>query len=148
MSVCDKPRTRNMRVHLRGNYHTLGEEAPRRFLQIIAGTDHGPIKPDGSGRLELAHWIASPDHPLTARVMVNRIWQKHFGTGLVKSTDDFGIRGNRPSHPELFDWLAQRLIESGWSIKAMHRLIMNSNTYKQSHIENPVSYTHLRAHET
>ena len=136
MSVCDKPRTRNMRVHLRGNYHTLGEEAPRRFLQIIAGTDHGPIKTDGSGRLELAHWIASPDHPLTARVMVNRIWQKHFGTGLVKSTDDFGIRGNRPSHPELFDWLAQRLIESGWSIKAMHRLIMNSNTYKQSHIEN------------
>ena len=136
MSVRDKPRSRNMRVHLRGNYHTLGEEAPRRFLQIISGMDHAPIKTNGSGRLELAHWIASPDHPLTARVMVNRIWQKHFGTGLVKSTNDFGIRGNRPSHPELFDWLAQRLIESGWSIKAMHRLIMNSSTYKQSHIEN------------
>ena len=86
----------------------------------------------GSGRLELAHAIASADNPLTARVMVNRIWQHHFGRGLVASSSNFGVLGERPSHPELLDWLAHRFMASGWSIKAMHRTIMLSATYQQS----------------
>ncbi|MBC7821513.1 MAG: DUF1553 domain-containing protein [Planctomycetaceae bacterium] len=81
--------------------------------------------------MELAHWIASKDNPLTARVMVNRIWQHHFGKGLVATSDNFGLRGERSSHPELLDWLATRFIESGWSMKAMHRLICLSSTYQQ-----------------
>ena len=77
-------------------------------------------------------WLAQPDNPLTARVMVNRIWQHHFGEGLVRTPNDFGNRGERPSNPELLDWLAARFVESGWSVKAMHRLIMLSSTYQQS----------------
>ena len=83
-------------------------------------------------RLALARWLTEPDNPLTARVMVNRIWQHHFGTGLVKSLDNFGVKGERPSHPELLDWLALEFIRKGWSIKEMHRAIMNSRTYRQS----------------
>ena len=139
LAVRDKPRPHNLRVHTRGSYLTLAEEAPRGFLQIVAGEDHAQIDTAGSGRLELARWIASPDHPLTARVAVNRIWQKHFGSGLVRSTDDFGRRGDRPSHPELLDWLARRFIESGWSVKSLHRRILLSSTYRQSHSENPRS---------
>ena len=141
LAVRDKPRTRNQRVHIRGNYATLGEEAPRRFLQIVAGEDHAPIEPHGSGRLELARWIASPDHPLTARVAVNRVWQKHFGHGLVLSVDDFGFRGELPSHPELLDWLARKFIDSGWSMKALHREIVLSSTYRQAHVENKRALT-------
>ncbi|MEK6263061.1 MAG: DUF1553 domain-containing protein, partial [Planctomycetota bacterium] len=88
----------------------------------------------GSGRLELARWIASPANPLTARVMVNRIWQHHFGRGLVATSDNFGTRGERPSHPELLDWLAARFVESGWSMKSMHRLMVLSNTYQQASV--------------
>ena len=83
-------------------------------------------------RKALADWIASPQNPLTARVMVNRIWQWHFGTGLVETPNDFGRNGVKPSHPELLDWLAQEFIRSGWSIKHMHRLIVLSATYRQS----------------
>jgi hypothetical protein len=85
-----------------------------------------------SGRLELAQWLASPQHPLTARVMVNRIWRWHFGQGLVASTDNFGILGERPSHPELLDWLARKFIAEGWSVKAMHRHIMASAAYQRA----------------
>ena len=123
---------KNLRVNIRGSHRRLGEEVPRRFLQIIAGENHPPIETGQSGRLELAHWIASAEHPLTARVMVNRIWQGHFGTGLVPTSDNFGASGQRPSHPDLLDWLASRFVESGWSIKAMHRLMLNSSTYQQS----------------
>src|SRR5204862_1447095 len=80
----------------------------------------------------LADWIASADNPLTARVMVNRIWQHHFGEGLVRTSNDWGMNGERPSHPELLDWLATQFVEKKWSIKAMHRLMLTSNTYKQS----------------
>ncbi len=83
-------------------------------------------------RLAFARWLTSPEHPLTARVMVNRIWHHHFGTGLVKSLENFGLQGERPSHPELLDWLAAEFMARGWSVKAMHRLIMNSRTYRQS----------------
>ena len=120
----------DLQVHIRGNYHNLGEEAPRGFLRIIASEDHPPIETEQSGRLELARWIAGSDNPLTPRVMVNRIWQGHFGRGLVATSDNFGSTGETPSHPELLDWLASRFIESGWSIKAVHRLILLSNTYQ------------------
>ncbi len=121
----------NLRVHIRGNHHNLGEEVPRGFLRIITG-ENNPSRVDDqqSGRLELARWIANTKNPLTARVLVNRIWQGHFGTGLVPTSDNFGALGERPSHPELLDWLASRFIESGWSIKAMHRLILLSSTYQ------------------
>jgi len=105
---------------------------PRRFLQILAGEGHQPLTTSQSGRLELARWVASADNPLTARVIVNRIWQHHFGSGLVGTSDNFGKRGDKPTHPELLDYLAYELIRKGWSIKHIHRLIVLSNTYQQS----------------
>jgi hypothetical protein len=99
---------------------------------VIAGEDHPPLTTEQSGRLELARWIASKDNPLTARVMVNRIWQHHFGVGLVATSDNFGSRGERPSHPELLDWLAAEFVKSGWSVKAMHRLVLLSATYQMT----------------
>jgi hypothetical protein len=131
MSVEEQAIT-NLRVHIRGNHLTLGEEVPRRFPRILAGADQRPIDATRSGRLEFASWLARPDHPLTARVMANRIWLGHFGDGLVRSPDNFGQLGDRPVHPELLDWLAHRFVESGWSVKAMHRLIMLSSTYQMS----------------
>ena len=86
----------------------------------------------GSGRLELAEWLTSPDNPLTARVMVNRIWQWHFGEGLVRTANNWGKTGEPPAHPELLDYLATRFMESGWSIKAFHRDILLSSTYQMS----------------
>ena len=88
--------------------------------------------PKSGRRLAFARWLTQPEHPLTARVMVNRIWHHHFGTGLVKTLENFGVKGERPSHPELLDWLAVEFVERGWSIKEMHRLLMNSRTYRQS----------------
>ena len=119
-----------MPVLIRGNAETPGAKVPRRFLTVLGG-DQSPFQ-HGSGRLELAHAIASPDNPLTARVMVNRIWQHHFGRGLVASASNFGTLGEPPSHPELLDWLAHRFVASGWSIKAIHRKIMLSAVYQQS----------------
>ncbi len=137
---------RNLRVHLRGNRFTLGKVVPRGVPHVIGAVtpqtgSNGLVDPNqlSSGRLELARWIASPANPLTARVMVNRIWQHHFGRGLVATSDNFGVRGDRPSHPELLDWLAARFIESGWSVKAMHRLIVLSNTYQQANAAGPES---------
>ena len=131
MAVKDGP-LHTLRVHIRGSKQRLGQLAPRRFLQIIEGSGHAPVASGRSGRLELARWITKPDHPLTARVMVNRIWQWHFGTGLVSTSDNFGVRGASPTHPKLLDWLAAQFVESGWSIHHMHRLILTSNTWKQS----------------
>jgi hypothetical protein len=92
-----------------------------------------PFAGGSSGRrTALADWIASPDNPLTARVMVNRLWQHHFGEGIVRTPSDFGINGERPTHPELLDWLATQFIEKKWSLKAMHRLMLTSNAYRQS----------------
>jgi hypothetical protein len=122
----------NLRVHIRGNHLTLGDEAPRQFLRVIAGEEQTPIGPDRSGRLELARWIAAPQNPLAARAIVNRVWRWHFGEGLVRSPDNFGNLGELPTHPELLDWLASRLIEDGWSLKALHRRIVLSATYQMS----------------
>ena len=118
-------------IHLRGEPSQPGELVPRGFVMVLGG---GSIPEDspGSGRLELAQWLTRPDNPLTARVIVNRIWQYHFGVGLVKTPNDFGARGIPPTHPELLDYLATQFIECGWSMKAMHRLIMLSATYQQS----------------
>ncbi len=118
----------DLRVHLRGNYLTLGEPAPRALPEVFATQAAMPT--NASGRLQLAQWLAHPENPLTARVMANRIWQGHFGEGLVRSPDDFGRQGDAPTHPELLDWLSRRFVASGFSIKAMHRLIMNSATYQ------------------
>ena len=119
-------------VMVRGNHLTPGDIAPRRFPAILAGQRQPPIGARSSGRLELANWLSRPDHPLTARVMVNRIWKWHFGEGIVRTTDNFGTLGDRPDHPELLDWLAKRFVASGWSVKSMHRLMMLSDAYQQS----------------
>jgi cytochrome c553/mono/diheme cytochrome c family protein len=120
----------DMPVLIRGNADTPGPKVPRRFLAVLGG-DMSTFQ-HGSGRLELAHAIASPDNPLTARTMVNRIWQHHFGRGIVATASNFGTLGDRPSHPELLDWLAHQFIASGWSIKRLHRTIMLSAAYQQS----------------
>jgi mono/diheme cytochrome c family protein len=117
-------------VLIRGNPSTPGARVPRHFLTVLGG-DQKPFA-SGSGRLDLARAVASADNPLTARVMVNRVWQHHFGTGLVATSSNFGARGERPSHPDLLDWLARRFIDSGWSLKALHREIMLSSAYRQS----------------
>ena len=128
----------NVGIHIRGNHKNLGEEVPRRFLQIIAGENQQPIT-SGSGRMEVANAIANADNPLTARVMVNRIWQHHFGYGIVRSVDNFGKMGERPTHPELLDFLAAEFIGSGWSIKAMHRMMLLSETYQMSSKADPAA---------
>jgi hypothetical protein len=124
------------RIHVRGLYTRLGETVPRHFPVVLAGDVQPPIA-DGSGRPELARWIARPEHPLTARVMVNRLWEYHFGAGIVRTPNNFGKLGEAPSHPELLDWLADRFVEEGWSVKAMHRLLMLSATYCQSSVTDP-----------
>jgi len=124
----------DMHLYVRGNPFKLGPVVPRRFLRVIAGDDQVPIgeRTKQSGRLELARWIAGPENPLTARVLVNRLWLYHFGEGIVTTPSNFGSRGARPSHPGLLDYLADELVRSKWSMKAMHRLIMNSATYQLS----------------
>ena len=129
--ISDKEKASNEHVRIRGNPSNLGEEVPRRFLSILSQSEPRPFT-RGSGRLELAEAIASPDNPLTARVMVNRIWLQHFGQGIVRTPSNLGQMGDRPSHPELLDYLALCFVESGWSVKAMHRKIMLSATYALS----------------
>jgi len=128
----------NARIHVRGDPTRLGEEVPRRFIQVLGGQ---PLPKDcgNSGRLDLANWIADPANPLTARVFVNRLWQHHFGRGLVTTPNDFGTRGQAPTHSELLDFLARKFIESGWSVKAMHRLILTSRTWQLASSELPTS---------
>lgn len=123
--------THDVHIHIRGRYDRLGPLVPRRFPEILAGRDQTPIT-KGSGRLDLARWLTRPDHPLTARVMANRIWQHHFGEGIVRTPSNFGKLGRPPTHPELLDWLALEFVRSGWSIKHIHRLILLSAAYQQS----------------
>jgi hypothetical protein len=120
-------------IFLRGNPNRPGPAVPRQFL-AVAAPERTPFR-QGSGRLELAHAVASPRNPLTARVIVNRVWMHHFGSGLVRTPSDFGLRSEPPSHPELLDYLASELSEHGWSLKALHRLIMTSATYQQQSLD-------------
>jgi len=135
MALVDSPQPKNSRVFIRGNPNRLGEEVPRQFLAILAGDKRQPFT-RGSGRLELARAIASRENPLTARVIVNRLWLHHFGAGLVTTPDDFGLRSDPPSHPELLDYLAWRFMQDGWSLKKLHRLLMLSSVYQQKSDDN------------
>lgn len=123
-------------VLVRGNPHVPGEEVQPGFPEILSGQIpeiRPPAHQASSGRRRaLAEWIASPENPLTARVIANRVWQWHFGRGLVASANNFGLQGDRPTHPELLDWLAAELIEHRWSLRHLHRLILSSNTYRLS----------------
>jgi hypothetical protein len=126
MVMEEMPTPRPAHVLVRGQYDRPGEQV------TAAGPAALPNPPRGGNRLDLARWIVSPDHPLTARVAVNRLWQLHFGTGLVATGEDFGTQGEYPSHPELLDWLATEFVRTGWDVKRMHKLIVTSATYRQS----------------
>ena len=137
LAVQDEASPGDVKIHIRGNHLSLGTIAPRIFPRIIAGENQKPVAASASGRRELANWIASPTNPLTARVIVNRVWQHHFGAGLVRTPDNFGKLGDRPTHPELLDWLAARFVADGWSLKKFHKLILTSATYQQSTASDP-----------
>jgi hypothetical protein len=123
----------NLPVHIRGSHLQLADlPVPRGFPKAIRVSQAPEIPESQSGRLELARWLTQPDHPLTARVLVNRVWQAHFGHGLVRSSDNFGLRGDAPTHPELLDWLARGFVDSGWNIKQLHRQILTSATWRQA----------------
>ena len=119
----------------RGDVEKPGEEVAAGGISVIQApaSDFGlpPDAPEGERRVKLAEWLASPDHPLTARVLVNRVWHYHFGRGIVATPNDFGFNGERPSHPELLDWLASQFIAHGWSVKKLHKLLVTSATYQQ-----------------
>jgi len=124
------PGIQDVPVHIRGSYTRLGPVVPRRMPAFFAGDSQPPIT-TGSGRQEVARWVASKDNPLTARVIVNRVWQWHFGEGLVRTPNNFGLNSEPPSHPALLDWLAVRFVKEGWSLKSLHRRIVLSATYRQ-----------------
>ena len=142
MAVADG-KVRNVKIHIRGSHLSLGKEVPRSFLQVMDDRRAQSIPADQSGRLQLARWLTRLDSAaggLVSRVMVNRIWHWHFGRGIVGTPDNFGVKGQRPTHPLLLDYLARRFIRDGWSIKSMHRLIMLSSTYQMA-AQNPVVET-------
>ena len=126
-TMAENPQPPETRILLRGNYRSPGIP-----VEPSAPAALPPLPPGEPNRLALAKWLVSPENPLTARVTVNRLWQQYFGAGLVSTPEDFGTRGERPSHPELLDWLAVEFMESGWDLKALHRLIVTSSTYRQA----------------
>jgi mono/diheme cytochrome c family protein len=130
-TITDKEKPEEQHVWIRGDQNNPGDLAPPHFLAILSRAEPEPF-PRGKERLELAEAIASPANPLTARVMVNRVWQQHFGYGLVRTPSNFGSQGDRPSHPELLDYLADRFVREGWSLKKLHREIMLTATYQLS----------------
>jgi hypothetical protein len=138
MALVDNMTPVTPHVFKRGNPGNPGDEVPRQFLEVLAGPNRKPFQ-KGSGRLEMAQAIASTNNPLTARVLVNRVWLHHFGTPLVGTPSDFGVRSDPPTHPELLDYLAGRFMAEGWSIKKLHRWIMLSSTYQQTSNLNPQS---------
>ncbi len=122
----------DLAIHMRGSHLRLGNVVPRRVPDVFTVLDSPTFPDDRSGRRVLADWMTHPENPLTSRVIVNRIWRWHFGHGLVRTPDNFGLLGEEPTHPELLDWLARRFVEDGWSIKQLHRDILLSSTYRQS----------------
>ena len=129
MGLRDNANPVDVKVHLRGNVATLGKVAPRGFPDVFQFSDI-KVNRKQSGRLQLANWIIHPDNPLTARVTANRIWHHLFGRGIVRTVDNFGETGDRPSNQPLLDHLATRLVENGWSIKKLIREIMLSRAYQ------------------
>ena len=121
----------DMHVALRGDLRKKGELAPRRFIEIIGGKSR-PKYSIGSGRLELAKSVVAENNPLTSRVIVNRLWGWHFGNGIVRTPSNFGVIGEKPTHPLLLDWLAYNFVQNGWSIKRFHKLVMSSSTWQMS----------------
>ena len=136
MILQDRAQPVEPRLFLRGNPNNPGAPVKRQFLQVAMRDKREPFK-EGSGRLEMARAIVSKDNPLTARVFVNRVWLHHFGAGLVTTPSDFGVRTDPPSHPELLDWLAAEFMESGWSIKKLHRLMVTSQAYQRTSVDHP-----------
>jgi hypothetical protein len=136
-AVTDLPEPENCRINIRGNARSLGDEVPRGYVDVISWETKTPQFAAGqSGRMELAQWVADAKNPLTARVLVNRVWQQLFGTGLVASPDNFGLRGQLPSHPELLEHLAGRFVDGGWSVKSLIRMIVLSETYRRGSTDN------------
>jgi hypothetical protein len=131
MGVKEGEKIDDLAIHLRGNHLTLGEKAPRGFLSAIGG-EKKAIPAGHSGRLELAQWLTGAEHPLTARVIANRMWRWHFGRGIVPTVDNFGRLGDKPVNQPLLDWLAVEMVKQGWSMKAMHRTMLLTNTYQMS----------------
>ena len=129
LALADGPAARTYLL-LRGELSNRGDEVQPGY-PVALSADHSS-NPGGTNRRELADWLTKSEIPLTARVLVNRLWQYHFGRGLVSTPNDFGVRGQPPTHPELLDWLARELVSSGWSIKHMHRLILTSAAFQQS----------------
>ncbi len=140
MTLADAPQPVAPHVFVRGNPGNQGPEVPRQFLSVLSGDHRQPFH-DGSGRLELAKAIASGDNPLTARVIVNRIWMYYFENPLVDTPSDFGLRSDPPTHPALLDYLAATLVEENWSLKSIQRLILTSATYRQSSVETAAGRT-------
>ena len=132
MIVADKPRPVNSPVFIRGQAEARGEIVPRHFLDVLSPGGKAVPFTEGSGRLDLARAIVSRDNPLTARVLVNRVWMHHFGEGIVRTPDDLGVQSEPPTHPELLDYLSAYLMDQGWSQKKLHKLIMLSRVYAES----------------
>ena len=131
MGVADGVVLASLPLHIRGSHRNLGDPVTRDFPLVMRATEADTVLPrHQSGRLELAEWMASTQHPLTARVFVNRLWRWHFGRGLVASTENFGALGDRPSHPALLDFLARHFMASGWSVKELQRMLVLSSTYQ------------------
>ncbi|MEZ5396253.1 MAG: DUF1553 domain-containing protein [Bryobacterales bacterium] len=132
MGVREGDEIADIPIHIRGSHWSLGDVVPRRFRTAIAGDDQPELSEQESGRLQLARWLTGRDHPLTSRVMANRLWRWHFGEGIVPSVDNFGHLGQLPTNQPLLDWLALRFVENGWSVKKMHRMMLLSSTYQMS----------------
>ena len=139
MGVRDAATIADTEVRLRGEAEQLGPVVPRGYLSVVSLKEAPPIPNDQSGRLQLAEWLTRPDNPLTARVIVNRVWQHLFGQGLVASVDNFGVTGDPPTHPELLDYLASRFVAEGWSIKTLVRELVLTRAYQLSADEEPAN---------
>ena len=137
MSVKEESKVEDCAVHIRGTVHNLGPVVPRGFLSVVNVTSSAPLPVGQSGRRELGDWLASPNNPLPARVMANRVWHWLLGSGIVRTTDNFGTTGETPSHPELLDHLASQLITNGWSVKSLVRQIVLSRTYRLNSTSSP-----------
>ncbi|MEO1993036.1 MAG: DUF1553 domain-containing protein, partial [Pirellulales bacterium] len=142
MAVCEAEAIQDCHICIRGDVHNQGAVVPRGFLQVVATVDPPVIPKTASGRLELAQWITGKQHPLTTRVYVNRIWQRLFGQGIVRTVDNFGVRGEMPTHPKLLDFLAHRFVKDGWSTKSLIKDLVLSRTYGLSSQGDAVATIH------